>query len=215
MQRALRQPRPLIARATAALAFALCAGAQAQATYEQRFDVRCTPCHGERGVSGSAFTPSLAGQPAAYAFAQLSLFRDGRREPDSMMSAIAMGMSDEDLRGYARVIDRLPPLAAALPDPATTDAGRMARGAALAGRLRCARCHDGDQATFEGGPPLAGQREDYLLAALRAFRSATRVSHSQAMKEAALGTSDEDLIDLAHYFSRSLSRSLPRSAAER
>ena len=164
--------------------------------YTERFAAQCAACHGAQGVSTLALTPSLAGQPSFYAITQLFLFRDGRRD-SGPMTAIAKGMSDDDLRGYADVIGKLPPA----PPAATTppDAQQLARGADLAQRLHCLGCHGSQGEGARQVPRLAGQREDYLLLALRGFRAGTRVGYQPAMTEAMAGVAPGQIDDLAHF----------------
>jgi cytochrome c553 len=153
-------------------------------------------CHGEGGVSTQPLTPSLAGQPSFYAITQLFLFREGRRD-NAAMTAVAKDMSDDDLRAFSDLIGKLPPPPA--PDPASADALRMTRGAALAQQHRCASCHGSD---FSGGKQvarLAHQREDYLSQTLQQFLAARRLGYTQAMNEALAGIPPEALPDLAHY----------------
>jgi cytochrome c553 len=177
------------------LVLAASTGASAAQSYAERFAGTCVACHGAQGVSTLALTPSLAGQPSFYAITQLFLFRDGRRD-NATMSAVAKGMTDADLRGFSEHIATLP-----APPPAAepADAQRNARGAALAQRLHCTGCHGADLAGGKQVPRLAGQREDYLLHALRGFRAATRVGYTPAMTEALAGTTPEQLEDLAHH----------------
>ena len=169
-----------------------------QASYMERYASTCTACHGPQGTSMTALTPSLGGQPSFYAITQLFLFRDGRRTDgllSAAMSAIAKGMSDDDLRGFSDHISTLP----APVETVATDPQRTARGAALATKLHCAGCHG---AVYDGGkqvPRLAGQREDYLLQALQGFRSGKRVGYTPAMSEALAGVAPAELADLAHY----------------
>jgi cytochrome c553 len=182
-----------------AAAFALAGAAPAQtaasADYAQRFATQCASCHGEKGRSQMALTPSLAGQPSFYAITQLFLFREGRRE-NAAMSAVAKPLTDDDLRGFSDVIAALPP-----PEAPTDagDAGRIQRGEALARQHRCASCHGADYAGGQQVARLAGQREDYLAKTLHEFRAGKRVGYTQAMSEALAGLSEGDLDDLAHY----------------
>jgi cytochrome c553 len=182
--------------AIVALAWVAATSAAAQGgSYAERFAGVCAACHGASGVSTQALTPTLAGQPSFYAITQLFLFRDGRRD-NAVMSAVAKGMSDDDLRGFSEAIAALP----APPLPAApADAQRFERGAALAQRLHCTGCHGADLAGGKQVPRLAGQREDYLLHALRGFRAATRVGYGPAMTEALAGTTPQQLEDLAHH----------------
>lgn len=179
------------------------AQAAASATaYAQRYAALCAGCHGAQGVSAMAMTPSLAGQPSFYAITQLFLFRDGRRD-NALMTAVAKGLSDADLRGFADHIGRLPPAAPApADDAAAADAQQLARGASLGQRLHCSGCHGADYAGGKQVPRLAGQRADYLLHALQGFASGRRLGYTPAMTEALAGTTPEQLVDLALYLSQ-------------
>ena len=185
-------------RALVALAAAAAAAAALPArgqTYVERFASVCAACHGAQGVSAMPLTPSLAGQPSFYAITQLFLFREGRRD-NALMTAIAKDLSNDDLRGFSELIAGLP---TPPPPGAAADPARATRGAALAGRLHCNGCHGADYTGGAQVPRLAGQREDYLQAALRGFRAATRVGYTPAMTEALAGTTPAELDDLAHY----------------
>lgn len=162
---------------------------------QERFAL-CASCHGAGGVSAQPMIPSLAGQPSFYAITQLFLFREGRRG-NAVMSAVAKGMSDDDLRAFSDFIGTLPAPPASAPD--TADALRMARGAALAQQHRCASCHGADYAGGKQVARLAYQREDYLSQTLQEFRAAKRLGYTQAMNEALAGIAPEALPDLAHY----------------
>ena len=178
--------------AAAALAFA--AGAAAQANYAERYAKDCAACHGAQGVATAPGVPHLGGQGAFYAITQLFLFRQGRRD-NAVMTAVAQGMNDADLRGFSDVIGRLPPPPAS---SATGDAARVERGRALAARHHCTACHGTDLAGDAKIPRLAQQREDYLLQALQGFRSGKRLGYTNAMGEALAALSPQDLDDLAH-----------------
>ena len=56
----------------------------------------CTMCHGEKGLSSMAGTPSIAGQPEMYLAAQLRDFREGKRQ-NEVMNVIAKPLSDADI----------------------------------------------------------------------------------------------------------------------
>jgi cytochrome c553 len=127
--------------------------------------------------------------------AQLFLFR-GERRPGPAMVAAAKDLTDDDLRAFAARIAALPPPPppAEAPDPA-----RQARGRALAAARPCGACHKHD---FSGGaqvPRLANQREDYLLKAMRDYRSGARIGYGGAMAEELVGLTDADLQALAHF----------------
>lgn len=166
--------------------------------HADRYAAQCAACHGARGTSEQALVPHLGGQPSFYVVTQLFLFREGRRNDHPMaaaMAAVAQGMSDDDLRGFAEHIATLPPPAGR----DRPDAARFARGKALAARHHCIACHGTDLAGGRQVPRVGGQREDYLLIALQGFRSGVRLGYTNAMGEALAGLSAQDLQDLAHF----------------
>jgi cytochrome c553 len=168
--------------------------------YAQRFATTCAACHGANGRSDMAGTPVLAGQPSLYAITQLFLFREGRRSNEGM-TAVAKTLSDDDMRGFADYIGTLPPVPAPAP-AAAADAARMAKGRSLAEQHKCVYCHG---ANLDGGqqvPRIAGQKEEYLQASLRGFKSGTRPGYTQAMVSAVSQVSVEDLDALAYYAAR-------------
>lgn len=169
--------------------------AQSQPSLKDRF-AACLACHGEGGHSTQPLIPSLAGQPSFYAITQLFLFREGRRDNDAM-TAVAKGMTDDDLRGFSELIGHLPPPPRPVDKP--VDVQRLARGAELAVKHRCVSCHGTDLSGGKQVARLAHQREDYLIQTLNAFRAGKRIGYTQAMNEALAGVSAEDVHDLAHY----------------
>ena len=156
----------------------------------------CHSCHGPAGQSVLPNTPSLGGQPSFFVVAQLFLFRDGRRDNAPMVEA-AKGLTNSDLRDFAAYISRLPPPA---PPPDPPDAARFARGQTIARQHPCGVCHNPDFSGREQMPRLANQREDYLLKAMREYKSGSRIGYAGAMATELQRLSDDDLGDLAHFF---------------
>jgi len=76
-------------------------------------------------------------------------------------------------------------------------------GDAEAGKAKsvtCAACHGGEGISPTGiWPNLAGQKEQYLLAQMKAFKDGARVNAQMAPMMASL--SDEDMANLAAYYS--------------
>jgi len=174
--------------------------AASAAAYAQRFASLCAACHGANGRSDIPGTPSLAGQHGFYAITQLFLFREGRRSNEAM-TAVAKTMKDDDLRGFAAVIDSLPAVA---PPPAATppDPARMTKARELARQHKCVFCHGDDLAGGQQVPRIGGQREEYLRESLRGFKSGQRPGYTQAMIEAVSQVSIDDLDLLAYYAAR-------------
>ena len=90
------------------------------------------------------------------------------------------------------------------PQPASAPrpAAAVAQGERIAASRFCASCHQQDYAGQNEVPRIAGQREDYLLKALRDFRDGRRQGADGAMTEVLHGMQDEDLAALASYLSQ-------------
>ncbi len=154
----------------------------------------CAGCHGENGISTMENTPSLAGHPVLYTQIQLFLFREGQRV-NAAMNQVTEGMSDERLTALAEHYAKLPPV----PPSGTPDPALDARGREIAASHRCASCHLPDYAGRDQMPRIAGQREDYLLKALRDYKTNARASDGGQMNEVLYDLSDDDLKALAHH----------------
>jgi len=156
----------------------------------------CVGCHGP-GTSETQGIPSLGGMPALYVTNQLFMFREGQRKADPM-NDLAEPMSDDDLKAYADAI-------AALPAPegvGKADADMSARADAVIAKHRCQSCHGKDLGGDKGVPRIRGQREDYLAAALRGYKSSERAGFDPQMNEVAGELSQSEISDLAAVLSR-------------
>jgi cytochrome c553 len=51
-------------------------------------------------------------------------------------------------------------------------------------------------------PRLAGQREDYLLKALRGYKNNSRRGYDAQMSEVVYSMKDEDFVELAYFLAR-------------
>jgi cytochrome c553 len=158
----------------------------------------CLACHGEKGQSEQPEVPSLGAQPMFYVMVQLYMFRERLRTVE-VMNAMTQGLTDDDLRSMADIIAKLPP-----PRPVETpgDPARLDRARALIQQYRCNFCHNPDFSGAQQVPRLAGQREDYLVKALREYKNNTRRSYDAAMGDVLYEISDEQLLDLAYFLTR-------------
>lgn len=160
----------------------------------------CMACHGAGGISKTADTPSLAGQPEAFLQWQLVFFRNGVRK-NPVMQPMAAGLKDDDIRNLAAFFAAQKPaqVDAALP----TDDALLAAGRKVAQANRCASCHKDDYSGTQATARLAAQREDYLLKSLREFKAGTRNGGAMAaMAEVVYPLTDADLRALAHFLAR-------------
>ena len=180
------------------IALGLCAawGVRAQ-TPTERLQL-CGACHGADGISSTDGVPSLAGQQRTFLENQLVLIREGLRG-NEVMQKIMHGVSDKEIvaiaEHYARAKPR--PVAAKSSDPVLLERGRQ-----LADKLRCGVCHLPDHSGQNQVPRTAGQREEYLLASMRAFRDKPKPGTDTIMSAAVYGVSDGDLRALAYYLAR-------------
>ena len=188
--RSTRPWRPPALGLAAALAFAATAHA---ATLQERIAL-CAGCHGEDGNSKIDKIPSLAGQPAFFVLTSLFLMREGVRKVDAMASFVK-DLTDAELDGLSRHYAALP----AKPSGETIDPALVQKGAAVATQHGCVSCHLPSLAGQEQMPRLAKQRIDYLIPTLKSYRDAPRPGADTAMSAAIAGTSDDDIVALAHF----------------
>lgn len=183
--------------AVACTAWLLAAAAHAQAVLPANLADRvkiCLGCHGEGGRSTQPGTPSLAGQPKLFLENRLVLIREGLSVVDQMKGLLEL-FNDAELTALAAYFAAQPPPPAAVP----RDATRAERGRHIAERALCGSCHLPDQRGRDQMPRLATQREDYLLATMRAMLAGKATGRDTAMTNALGGMSDRDLSDLAHH----------------
>jgi cytochrome c553 len=156
----------------------------------------CAGCHGADGISQTAETPSLAGEPDDYIQWQLVYFRRGARK-NELMESVAQSLSNEEIRNLGAYYASLPP---PKPESAPASDALAQTGARLAKQHRCASCHGDD---YEGVGPaarLSGQREDVLLKALHEFKSGNRVGSGVAsMADVTFDLNDAEMQALAHF----------------
>jgi len=158
--------------------------------------VGCAGCHGDQGVSGSPTTPSLAGQDADYLVAALRAYKNGGRE-DETMKALAASVDDAALKDLAAYYAAQDPRAPNVRPPLSTQEWTQ----------RCDRCHGlNGNSTDAHFPALAGQRIEYLQSALRDYQTGVRNNPEMAAMSSGLG--DEDIKNLATYYSHQKARAV-------
>src|SRR5947208_1392822 len=159
----------------------------------------CVGCHGENGISQMENMPSLAGQPDQFIQWQLVYFRAGARKNEQMQPIVEQ-INNEDIRNLGAYFASLPAPKAEKPDD-NPDLSK--KGAQAAAGRRCASCHTDTYAGTKAVARLAGQREDYLLKALRDYKAGQRSGGGQAaMAEVAFPLNEEEIVALAHYLAK-------------
>ena len=173
---------------------AVCAQSKGDASRGAARAAACVSCHGSPARAPLAGNPSLDGQMAHYLELQLVLMREGLREVPQM-AGMLKGLSDRDLGDIAAYFAGQKAQSGA----AGRDAKLYARGAALAKTMICGNCHGDDYRGQKHLPRLAHQREDYLAAALKAYRDNKRSGIDTSMNGVMYQVTDNDIQALAHY----------------
>jgi len=158
----------------------------------------CAACHGSKGVSTIAQTPSLAGQPNIFTQYQLVFMRDGARKP-GVMAAVVKTLTDDHIRELGDYYESLPP-PPPLKTPADVDEAKVM---AVVKPRHCDSCHKEDFSGQGESARLAGQRPDYLIKSLKDFRTGERRGRGMGMMmEVAVSLKDEDMQMIAAYLAR-------------
>jgi cytochrome c553 len=156
----------------------------------------CASCHGDNGISQTENIPSLAGQLDQFIQWQLVFFRSGTRKNEQMQPVVEQ-LNNDDIRNLGAYFAQLPPPKASKPDD-NPDLSK--KGAQAAAGRRCASCHTDSFAGTKAVARIAGQREDYLVKALRDYKSGVRAGGAMAvMADVAYPLSEEEIEALAHY----------------
>lgn len=166
----------------------------------------CAACHGPGGNSTNPQVPSIAGQPQLFLENQLILFREELRRSEQM-APVVKGLKDAEIVKLAVHFSKLP---AKSMEAGVLNKELAATARSLSQKLRCGICHLSDYSGQKQVPRLAGQREAYLEAEMRAYRDGKRTGGDTIMAAALYGVSDADIKALAHYLSRSSARSPAR-----
>ena len=130
----------------------------------------CIGCHGEGGISQTESIPSLAAQPDLFIQWHLVFFRAGARKNEQMQPIVEQ-LNNDDIRNLGAYFASL-----ALPkSPRPDDNPELSqKGAEAAVGRRCGSCHTETFAGTKAVARVAGQREEYLLKALRDYKSGVR-----------------------------------------
>lgn len=175
----------------AALTGGLAQAAEGDAARGAELATTCMGCHGIEGYRNaypSFRVPRLGGQHAEYIVLALKGYRDQTRGHGTM-HAQAATMSEQDMWDVAAFfasqgeIRQGPEVVTPGKEKATT----------------CAACHGERGISITPmWPSLAGQHEDYLIHALRHYK--TNVRKDPVMGGLAMPLSEEDIRDLAAYY---------------
>ncbi|SAL45651.1 c-type cytochrome [Caballeronia humi] len=160
--------------------------------------LRCTMCHGERGMS-DANSPNLAGQYAVVIYKQLLDYQHGART-NAVMSPMAKNLSDQDMRDLAAYYSSLPKPAAQHRVSTSNAPAIVAHGAPMRNIAPCAACHGGID-NKAGSPWLDGLPASYTKAQLQAFATGARSNDiNEQMRNIARNMTPEEIDAAASYY---------------
>jgi len=157
----------------------------------------CAACHGPDGNSTMEGVPSLVGQPKVFLENNLIMIREGIRNVPAMKGQLD-GLSDPQIIALAKFYSAQ----TLKPVPGQRDDALYEKGQVISKQALCGTCHLPDYVGREQMPRLAGQREDYLLHAMRQFRNNQATGRDTIMAASLYGISDDDLKAIAHYLSQ-------------
>jgi cytochrome c553 len=155
----------------------------------------CLGCHGIKGYRNAYpnyRVPKLGGQHEDYLVLALQGYKQGTRKHPTMIEQ-SDSLSDKDMRNLAAYF-------AGQGKPMTGEV--KTGGDAAAGKEKiavCTACHgEAGISPAPNWPNLAGQHEDYLVHALKQYRSGER--SDAVMVGQAVNLTDQDIKDLAAFY---------------
>jgi len=182
----------------------LFANAEGDAAAGKALATTCAACHGQDGVSVMQGSPNLAGQNERYLATQLQLIQSGAREVPLMAGQLNQ-MSEADLENLAAYFASMPSTVGQAAGDEVTQGEQIYRaGVAAKGVAACTACHSptGSGNSLAGFPRLGGQRPDYVVVQLTAYREGKRVtdeSYGGMMRGVAGGLTDGEIQAVASY----------------
>ena len=183
------------------------ADVQGDAKAGEKKNAMCIGCHGIVGYQASFpeihKVPKISGQTAGYISAALHGYKKGDRKHGSMR-ALAESLSDQDIADLsAYYAGHGATDGAKLPAEVPAAADRVAE---MITKNKCADCHGVNFSTPKDGtqPKVAGQHSDYLLVALKAYKTTgnDKIGRNNPNMAFVKDYSNADLKALAVYLSK-------------
>jgi len=155
----------------------------------------CAACHGAEGISATKGVPNLAGQRPAYLYTELKAYLSGARSSLVMLDKVLF-LSDDALVNVAAYYASLDPAKpAAAGAPAFVDPVQAGQTAAAA----CSGCHgEAGVSNTPGTPNLIGLLPQFLVAAIKDYRSGQR--KNDTMKAMVATLADADINHIALFY---------------
>ena len=164
----------------------------------------CGACHGQNGVALVPGAPNLAGQNERYLKSQLEMIKSGVRSAP-LMAGQLNALSSKDLENLAAYFAAMPASVGQADGDLIAVGEQIYRGGIAQKSVpACTACHapTGSGNAPAGFPHLGGQRSDYVIVQLVAYREGVRQtddSYGAAMRQVANGLTDREINALASY----------------
>lgn len=159
---------------------------------------KCGSCHGDNGVSEDNETPSLAGQKAAYTFKQIYDYKNKIRANKTMYKKVKK-LNIQDMANIAAWYQTQQGEKKMSNNSVPT---MVSNGDKKRFLIACNMCHNPQ--VMNGGfqvPILAGQKIDYLIETLTAFKEDDRENDEyRVMRDIAKQLSEEEIKTIAKYY---------------
>jgi cytochrome c553 len=150
----------------------------------------CTKCHGDDGNSRTPGTPSLAGQQPHYLVAAIQEYHQGERKTAPMKSMLT-GSDKLQLEKLGLYFASQTPVQRPPPPFGNPEAGKPTTAL-------CGGCHGiGGVSHDASTPSLAGQDPQYLVKAIKAYRTTRQ---HWGMQRYVTGLSDQDIANIAAFY---------------
>jgi cytochrome c553 len=150
----------------------------------------CTKCHGEDGNSKTPGTPTLAGQQPHYLVAAIQEYHQGERRIPAMKSMLT-GVDKLELEKLGLYFASQTPVQRPAPKFGDPEAGKPTTAL-------CGGCHGVGGVSHDASTPnLAGQDPDYLVKAIKAYRTSRQ---HWGMQRYVAGLSDKDIANIAAFY---------------
>jgi cytochrome c553 len=150
----------------------------------------CTKCHGEDGNSRTPGTPSLAGQQPHYLVAAIQEYHQGERKTAPMKSMLT-GSDKLQLEKLGLYFASQTPAQRPAPPFGDPEAGKPTTAL-------CGGCHGSGGVSHDASTPsLAGQDPQYLVKAIKAYRTTRQ---HWGMQRYVAGLSDQDIANIAAFY---------------
>ena len=136
----------------------------------------CVGCHGIKGYQASFpevyKVPMISGQSAKYIVSSLNAYKKGERKHPSMRG-IAETLTDQDMADLAAYYSASGVAAGAAPLADKPSKEPNEKVTALLAKANCSSCHGSNYSKpiDPSYPKLGGQHADYLLVALKSYKT--------------------------------------------